>query len=83
VIIDASQTEYIDFDVLDVIRDFAEAHAPDNNIKVSLIGFKESYNLPNAVSEREVLSTMVNANEMPKRSQGNYKNLLKQLTGNA
>jgi MFS superfamily sulfate permease-like transporter len=81
VIIDASQTEYIDFDVLDVIRDFAETHAPENDIKVSLIGFKNTYNLPNVTSEREVLSTMVNAGEMPKRSQGSYKKLLKQLTG--
>jgi MFS superfamily sulfate permease-like transporter len=83
VIIDASQTEYIDFDVLDVIRDFAETHAPENDIKVSLIGFKETYKLPNAASEREVLSSMVNAGEMPRRSSGNYQKLLKQLTGNS
>jgi MFS superfamily sulfate permease-like transporter len=82
VIVDASQTEYIDFDVLDVIRDFAETHAPENDIKVSLIGFKNTYRLPNATSEREVLSSMVNAGEMPTRSSGNYQKLLKQLTGN-
>jgi len=80
VIVDASQTEYIDFDVLDVIRDFAETHAPENNIKVSLIGFKNTYKLPDAASEREVLSTMVNAGELPKRSSGGYQKLLKQLT---
>ena len=82
VIVDASQTEYIDFDVLDVIRDFAETHAPENNIKVSLIGFKNTYKLPDAASEREVLSTMVNAGELPKRSSGGYQKLLKQLTRN-
>ena len=80
VIIDASQTEYIDFDVLDVIRDFAETHAPENDIKVSLIGFRNTYKLPKAASEREVLSSMVNASELPKRSAGNYRKLLKQLT---
>ncbi len=80
VIIDASHTEYIDFDVLDVIRDFAETHAPENNIKISLIGFKDSYNLPNVPSEREVVSSMLAAEEVPKRSAGSYKKLLKQLT---
>jgi MFS superfamily sulfate permease-like transporter len=80
VIIDASQTEYIDFDVLDVIRDFAETHAPENEIKVSLIGFRNMYKLPNASSEREVVSSMVNADEVPQRSSGSYQKLLKQLS---
>jgi MFS superfamily sulfate permease-like transporter len=80
IIIDASHTEYIDFDVLDVIRDFAEAQAPDRNIKVSLIGFKQTYNLPEAASEREVLSELVNAAEVPRRSAGNHEKLLKQLS---
>ena len=82
VIIDASQTEYIDFDVLDVIRDFAETQSQEHDIKVSLIGFKNTYHLPNAASEREVLSTMVEAGELPKRSSGSYTKLLKQLTRN-
>jgi MFS superfamily sulfate permease-like transporter len=79
VIIDASQTEFIDFDVLDVIRDFAETHAPENAIRVSLIGFKESYKLPGSSSERELLSPLVGDRELPKRSAGDYKKLLDQL----
>ncbi len=82
VIIDASGTEYIDFDVLDLIRDFAETHAPDAGIKVSLIGFKNAYDLPKVASEREVVSTLVHADEVPKRSAGGYQKLLKQLTVN-
>jgi MFS superfamily sulfate permease-like transporter len=72
VIIDASQTEYIDFDVLDLIRDFNDTKAQDKNIKMSLIGFKNSYKVPTAVSEWDVV---------PKRSAGGYKKLIKQLTG--
>ena len=79
IIIDASHTEYIDFDVLDVIRDFAETQAPERNIKVSLIGFMNAYKLPKVASEREVMSELVNASEVPKRSAGSHEKLLKQL----
>ncbi len=80
VIVDASGTEYIDFDVLDIIRDFAATHAPDMGIKVSLIGFRNTYDLPKVPSEREVVSPMVEAGEVPTRSAGGYQKLIKQLT---
>jgi len=81
VIIDASQTEYIDFDVLQLIRDFNDTKALDKNIKVSLIGFKNTYKVPTASTEWEVVSELADGNEVPKRSAGGYKKLLKQLTG--
>ncbi len=80
VIIDASGTEHIDFDVLDIIRDFAKTHAPDMGIKVSLIGFRNAYDLPKVQSEREVVSPLVDAGEVPRRSAGGYQKLIKQLT---
>ncbi len=80
VIIDASLTEYIDFDVLDLIREFHDSKAQPKNIKVSLIGFKNSYRVPASVSEREVVAELLNIDETPKRSSGNYKKLLRQLT---
>ena len=81
VIIDASLTEYIDFDVLDLIREFHDSKAPAKNIRMSLIGFKNTYKIPASVSEREVVSSLLGSNELPKRSAGNYKKLLRQLTG--
>jgi len=81
VIIDASQTEYIDFDVLDLIRDFTASQAPSKNIKVSLEGFMNTYKVPRVASEEELISELTNIDEVPKRSAGNYKKLLKQLTG--
>jgi carbonic anhydrase len=39
-IIDASNTEYIDGDVLEIIDDFRRVYAPENDIKVNLIGLK-------------------------------------------
>ena len=82
VIIDASSTEYIDFDVLDIIREFHDSKAPLKNIKVSLIGFKNAYKVPKSASEREVLAPLLDADEMPTRSSGNYKKLLRQLLNN-
>lgn len=47
VIINAEDTEYIAHDVLDLIREFKETRAIDENIKVELKGFKDAYNLEN------------------------------------
>lgn len=48
VIINAEDTEYIAHDVLDLIREFKETRAVDQNIKVKLKGFKEAYELENS-----------------------------------
>lgn len=47
VVIDASKTTYIDFDVLETIREFKDVKAPSKNITVILTGFREEYKLPN------------------------------------
>lgn len=43
VLLDARSTDYIDPDVLDLIRDFTEAAGPARGIDVSLIGFRNEY----------------------------------------
>jgi len=48
VVIDASDTVYIAHDVLDLIQDFQDIKAKENNINVSLVGFKKAYNLDNS-----------------------------------
>lgn len=45
VIIDASNTDYIDNDVLEIIKDFKEVVAPERNIKLNKIGIKKEYEL--------------------------------------
>lgn len=47
VVIDASDTVYIAHDVLDLIQEFQEIKAKENNINVTLVGFKNAYNLDN------------------------------------
>jgi carbonic anhydrase len=45
VLIDASDTDYIDPDVLSLIRDFKNNRAPAHGVSVSLRGFRDKYNL--------------------------------------
>ena len=49
VIIDAVNTVYIDYDVLQLIRDFVSVGAKDKDIKVRLKDFKKAYNMEDAV----------------------------------
>ncbi len=78
VVLDAAETEYIDYDVLEVIKEFQLTKAPDKDIKMSLVGFKNAYNLPHDATidhERHA------SGETPiKRTAGGYKKLLKQLS---
>lgn len=45
VLLDAQSTDYIDPDVLDLLRDFAEKTAPARGVTVSLLGFRRKYQL--------------------------------------
>lgn len=47
VIINAANTEYIDFDVQEIINDFKNVSAKDKNIEVVLLGFKKSDKVDN------------------------------------
>lgn len=78
-IIDASKSEYINFDVLDIIREFHDVVAQEKNIKVSLVGFKDIYKVPKTYSEKDLLSSMLHLNEIPERTSGTHKELLQQL----
>jgi MFS superfamily sulfate permease-like transporter len=48
IIIDASKTRYIDFDVLELIKEFRDIKAPLKNISLELKGFKEIYKMDNS-----------------------------------
>lgn len=47
VIIDASKTDYIDFDVLELIKEFRDIKVPLKGITLKLEGFKEQYKIEN------------------------------------
>jgi len=81
VIIDATNTEYIDYDVLEVIRDFRASRADERGIKLSLIGFRDTYHVPEAESEGEVVrSVAATREEQPAQTEaGSAADLLKKL----
>ena len=45
VLLDANNTDYIDPDVLELIREFKEQSAPIRGVEVSLVGFRHKYQL--------------------------------------
>lgn len=47
VIIDASKTTFIDYDVLEILREFRDNKAPAKNIKASFVGFDERFEIEN------------------------------------
>jgi MFS superfamily sulfate permease-like transporter len=49
VIINAGNTVYIDYDVLELIRDFLHVGSKDRNIKVTLKNFKRAYKMEDSV----------------------------------
>lgn len=77
VIIDASNTAYIDYDVLELIREFEKVQAPTRNIKVVLTGFSKEYKINNndhIIIEEPQLQSVA---EKPVRP---YKELVKELS---
>ena len=49
VVIDASNTDYIDYDVLELIKEFRDIKAPLKKIKLTLAGFREVYKIENHI----------------------------------
>ncbi len=84
VIIDASDTEYIDFDVLDLIREFHSTRAADRNIEMSLVGFKNMYKVPKTNNADELYSQLETAEgeHNSTTTSGDYKKLIKELDNN-
>ncbi|OQW30057.1 MAG: sulfate transporter [Nitrospira sp. SG-bin1] len=63
VLLDARNTDYIDPDVLDLIRDFEEQAGPAHGVEVSLLGFQSEYNFEDRIqyvdySTRELQATI-------------------------
>ncbi len=63
VLLDARDTDYIDPDVLDLIRDFNDKTGPARDINVSLLGFRSKYHLSDQIqfvdySTRELQSAV-------------------------
>jgi MFS superfamily sulfate permease-like transporter len=68
VIIDAGNSMYIDFDVLQIIQEFKNVKAPNSGIRVDLTGFKDAYNIENTVESyielEEENNNIINQDEL-------------------
>lgn len=49
-VVDASNTVYIDYDVLELLRDFLRAGAKERRITVKLVGFKKAYKITDGIA---------------------------------
>lgn len=78
VIIDASESEYIDYDVLEEIREFYTVKAPTKDIKVSLIGFRNVYQIPSGSTVHVRMSELEQSEDVQKWA-GKHSKLLKEL----
>lgn len=54
IVIDASHTDYIDFDVLELIKEFRDIKAPLKKITCRLEGFKEIYQIENQIHVQSI-----------------------------
>ena len=78
VVIDGSKTTYIDFDVLETIREFKEVKAVQKNITVIITGFKEEYKLPNTENISPEQQEKIASGHVHTIT-GNHEQLLKEL----
>lgn len=62
IVIDASSTVYIDYDVLQMVKEFVNEGAKERKIQVELIGFRKEYNIENSESH---VTSVVSDNEGP------------------
>lgn len=68
VVIDASESAFIDYDVLELIREFRDIKAVERNIKVEMVGFKEEYKIDNTLTYQFTYSdNEINAKESKKK----------------
>lgn len=67
VAIDARATDYVDPDILSVIRDFADEEGPARGVKVSLMGFQERYKLRDVIQYVDYASREVQESLTPQR----------------
>jgi carbonic anhydrase len=54
-LIDASKTDYIDNDVLEIIEDYKNVVAPEKNIQLNILGLKDKYKLTDHIQFINVL----------------------------
>ncbi len=77
-IIDARPTHFIDKEILELLKEFRDEQAPNKQISLNLIGFKDHYDIHNYIDFINVTTFDVQANLTPAKvlnilNEGNYR----------
>ena len=97
ILLDARSTDYIDPDVLDLIRDFKEHTGPARGVEVSLLGFRSRYqlldqtqyvdystrDLQDALTPQQVLQILKDGHERFRTGQRLTRDLSRQVSATA
>jgi MFS superfamily sulfate permease-like transporter len=83
VIIEAGDAMYIDFDVVELIKEFKEIKAPERNIRVDLVGFKPVYKIDNTLNRQLVYVENRSGPLVAPMPRGEHGELLQSLTTEA
>lgn len=67
ILLDARRTDYIDPDILSLIREFKEVTAPAHNVQVSLKGFRDKYQLSDDILFADYTTRELQAQLTPNR----------------
>jgi carbonic anhydrase/SulP family sulfate permease len=96
-LIDGSSTDYIDPDIFDLLMEFESTIGPARNITVSMVGFKERYNLEDKIlyvdytsreiqsrlTPRDVLEILQNGNQRFRNNQRLHRDLGREISRTA
>ncbi len=96
-LLDAQGTDYIDPDVLDLIRDYKEKTGPARNVEVSLLGFRAKYqlqdqiqyvdystrDLQSAINAEQVLQILKDGHERFRTGRRLTRDITRQVSGTA
>lgn len=64
VVIDASSSDFIDYDVLEAIDEYRQV-APERGVNLSLVGFKEKYDMADHIKYVQVMTEEMQSNLSP------------------
>ena len=65
VIVDASETHFIDHDILEIIEEFKNKHAPKKNISLNLIGFTDKFGLEDQIKHTSTVTKEIQSKLTP------------------
>lgn len=83
VLIDATNALYLDYDVIELIKEFRDIKAPEREIRLDLLGFKEHYSIENTLHSHVYVENPNPAGSPNSAIRNNHTELLDDLVNRA